>query len=75
MGRAPAEHAPGRRGRPHPGGPVSEPSTPADERPAGAEQLAELRELAAAAGEEVPEGVRAAEADQRITELRALLGR
>ncbi|WP_165865625.1 DUF3072 domain-containing protein [Vallicoccus soli] len=54
---------------------MSEPSTPADERPAGAEQLAELRELAAAAGEEVPEGVRAAEADQRITELRALLGR
>jgi len=35
------------------------------------EQLEELRALAAAAGEEVPDGIRAAEAAQRIVELRS----
>ncbi len=35
------------------------------------EQLEELRSLAAAAGEEVPAGIRAAEAAQRIVELRS----
>ena len=35
------------------------------------EQLAELSSLAAAAGEEVPAGIRAAEAAQRIVELKS----
>ncbi len=35
-------------------------------------QMEELRQLAAAAGEAVPDDLPAAEADQRITELRAL---
>jgi len=35
------------------------------------EQLEELRSLAAAAGEEVPAGIRAAEAAQRIVELKS----
>ena len=44
----------------------------ADEKMATPEQLEELRSLAAGAGEEVPDTLRAAEADQRITELRTL---
>lgn len=43
----------------------------AAETPATPEQMKELRSLAAAAGEEVPEGIRAAEAAQRIVELRS----
>lgn len=35
------------------------------------EQLEQLRSLAAAAGEEVPAGIRAAEAAQRIVELQS----
>ena len=35
------------------------------------EQLEELRSLAAAAGEEVPAGIRAAEAARRIVELKS----
>jgi hypothetical protein len=35
------------------------------------EQLAELRTLADAAGEDVPAGIRASEAAQRIVELRS----
>ncbi len=35
------------------------------------EQLDELRSLAAAHGEEVPAGIRAAEAAQRIVELKS----
>lgn len=44
---------------------------PADELPATPEQMAQLRALAAGTGEEVPETMRAAEATQRIVELRA----
>lgn len=43
----------------------------ADEQMATPEQLEELRALAGAAGEEVPDGMRAAEAAQRIEELRS----
>ena len=45
-----------------------------DEQLASSEQMDELRRLASAAGEEVPDGLRAAEVTQRITELRAASG-
>ena len=51
------------------GAPVTEHDSPDDL--ATPEQLEELRSLAAAAGEEVPPGIRAAEAAQRIVELRS----
>lgn len=41
------------------------------EQSATPEQLAELKELASAAGEDVPEGMLASEAAQRIVELRS----
>ena len=37
---------------------------------ATSEQLEELRRLASAAGEEIPEGITATEAQQRLVELR-----
>lgn len=43
-------------------GPENEKATP--------EQLDELQRLAAAAGEEIPEGITATEAAQRLVELR-----
>ncbi len=45
-----------------------------DEQLASSEQMDELRRLASAAGEEVPDTLRSAEAAQRITELRAAAG-
>lgn len=42
---------------------------------AGADVLAELRELAAELGEDLPEGLRESEARQRLEELRRLTGR
>ena len=41
------------------------------EQPASPDQLAELKSLAEGAGEEVPDGITAAEAEQRLVELRA----
>jgi hypothetical protein len=52
---------------------VTDQSNP-DEQLASSEQMDELRRLASAAGEEVPDGLRAAEVTQRITELRAASG-
>lgn len=48
---------------------MSEPDP--DAQMATPEQMAELRELAGSAGEDVPDGMRAAEAAQRIVELRS----
>ncbi len=42
-----------------------------EEQRATPEQLDELRSLAAAAGEEVPNGITSTEAEQRLVELRA----
>ena len=42
-----------------------------EERMATPEQMEQLRSLAAATGEEVPDDMRASEASQRIVELRA----
>ena len=46
-------------------------SNDAEAQMATPEQMEQLRTLAAATGEEVPETMRSAEARQRITELRA----
>ena len=46
-------------------------SNDAEDQMATPEQMEQLRTLAASTGEEVPETMRAAEASQRITELRA----
>ena len=43
-----------------------------EEQMATPEQMEQLRALAAGTGEEVPDTMRASEATQRITELRAL---
>lgn len=48
---------------------MTTPSTPEEQR-ATPDQLAELRTLAADAGEELPEGMTAVEAEQRLVELR-----
>ena len=66
-------------GVPAPAGPVSEEAAVTDtsnpdEQMASSEQLDELRRLASAAGEEVPDTLRAAEAAQRKTELGAASG-
>lgn len=49
---------------------MTEPSGNEQQR-ATPEQLEELRSLADAAGEDVPAGITASEAEQRITELRS----
>lgn len=49
---------------------MTTPSNPEQQR-ATPEQLEELRSLAASAGEEVPDGLTASEAEQRLVELRA----
>jgi hypothetical protein len=46
-------------------------TTPQDQRPATPEQLQELRALASATGEEIPDGMLAVEAEQRLVELKA----
>ena len=68
--RAPAAGA-GRTG--FEGATVTDPND-ADQQMASSEQMDELRRLASAAGEDVPDTLRAAEAEQRITELRTLSG-